>query len=87
MRPSGDRDRAARVGDLHAAGEAVGRVHRDRADAVVAEVLLHLADEHVLLAAVDRDRVVDLGQLVREDGLDDDALDLLDAPDVLCCCG
>ena len=25
--------------------QAVGRVHRDRADAVVAEVLLHLADQ------------------------------------------
>ena len=43
-----------------AAGEAVGRVHRDRADAVVAEVLLDLADEDVRLAAVDGDRVVDL---------------------------
>ena len=52
-------------------------------DAVVAEVLLHLADEHVVLAAVDRDRRVDLGQLVGEDGLDHDALDLLDPTDVL----
>ena len=41
----GHRDRAAGVLDLHAAGQAVGRVHGDRADAVVAEVLLHLADE------------------------------------------
>ena len=32
--------------------------------------------------ALDRDRVVDLGQAVGEDGLDHDALDLLDAPDV-----
>ena len=39
------RDRAAGVDDLHAAREAVGGVHGDRADAVVAEVLLHLADE------------------------------------------
>ena len=31
--------------DLVAALEAVGGVHRDRAHAVVAEVLLHLADE------------------------------------------
>ena len=38
-------DRAAGVDDLHAAREAVGGVHGDRADAVVAEVLLHLADE------------------------------------------
>ena len=34
-----------------AARETVGRVHRDRAHAVVAEVLLDLADEHVLLGA------------------------------------
>ena len=34
-----------------AAREAVGRVHRDRADAVVAEVLLDLADEQLLLGA------------------------------------
>ena len=40
-----DRDRAAGVDDLVAALQAVGRVHRDRADAVVAEVLLDLADQ------------------------------------------
>jgi hypothetical protein len=50
-------------------------------------VLLHLADEDPVLAAVDRDGRGDLGQLVGEDGLDHDALDLLDAPDVLRCCG
>ena len=38
----GDRDRAAGVDHVVAALEAIGRVHRDRADAVVAEVLLHL---------------------------------------------
>ena len=59
MRPSvivadRDGDRAAGVDDLHAAGQAVGGVHGDRAHAVVAEVLLHLADEHLALAAVDR---------------------------------
>ncbi len=52
--PDGDRDRAAGVEHLGAAGEAVGRVHRHRADAVVAEVLLHLADEQAVLAAIDR---------------------------------
>ena len=31
--------------DVDAAGEAVGRVHRDRAHAVVAEMLLHLRDQ------------------------------------------
>jgi hypothetical protein len=34
-----------------------------------------------VVLALDDDRRVDLGQLVREDGLDDDALDLLDS----CC--
>ena len=38
-------DRAARVDDLHPAREPVGRVHGDRAHAVVAEVLLHLRDQ------------------------------------------
>ena len=70
--------------DLVAALEAVGRVHRDRADAVVAEVLLHLADQlgrfAVLVAGhLDLHRRVDLRQLVGEDGVDDDAGDLLDS--------
>ena len=39
------RDRLARVDDLGAARETVGRVHRDRADAIVAEMLLHLRDQ------------------------------------------
>ena len=42
-----DCDRAAEVDDVDAAREAVGRVHGDRADAVVAEVLLHLGDQVV----------------------------------------
>ena len=38
-------------------GEAVRRVHRDRADAVVAEMLLHLRDQDArLLALARRDR-------------------------------
>ena len=40
----GHRDRRARVDHVGAAREAVGRVHRDGADAVVAEMLLHLRD-------------------------------------------
>ena len=40
-------DRAAGVGDLLTAGQAVGRVHRDGAHAVVAEQLLDLADERL----------------------------------------
>ena len=69
--PDRHRDRAAGVAHLRAAREAVGGVHRDRAHAVVAEVLLHLEDEDagvVLVALVlelDLERVVDLGQLAR----------------------
>ena len=103
----GDRDRRAGVDHLEAAREAVGRVHRHGAHAVVAEVLLDLAHEHALAGARadarrlllgggrgtrDRDRVVDLRQALGEHGLDHDALDLLDAPDVALgwrrrCCG
>jgi hypothetical protein len=60
------------------AREAVRRVHGDRAHAVVAEMLLDLADQRAGIATVDRDRIVDLGQVLREGGLDHDALDLLD---------
>ena len=78
----GDGDRRAGVDDVDAAREAVGRLHRDRADAIVAEVLLHLRDQRPAAAVagrhLDRERVVDLRQLVREDGVDDDALDLDD---------
>ena len=64
-----------------AAREPVGRVHRDRADAVVAEVLLHLRDERAARVAfgdLDLEGGVDLGEPVGEDGVDDDALDLDD---------
>src|SRR5206468_1475352 len=88
-----DGDRAAGVAHLGAALEAVGGVHGDRAHAVVAEVLLDLADQlaaaarpgrdALLLAElleVDLEGVVDLGEVLRERGLDHDALDLLDPP-------
>ena len=61
-------------------GEAVGRVHRDRADAVVAEVLLHLRDQRRPCRRLRRTWIssarVDLGQSVREDGVDHDAANL-----------
>ena len=47
----GHGDRAAGVGDLHAARQAVGGVHRDAAHAVVAEVLLDLEHEQRVVAA------------------------------------
>ncbi len=83
----GDRDRLAGVDDVDAAGEPVGRVHRDGANAVVAQVLLHLGHERRRLRALrsgDRDLegVVDRGQGAREHGVDHDALDLDDAADV-----
>ena len=83
-----DRDRAAGVDHGVAAAQAVGRVHRDRADAVVAEVLLDLERQVDRVAAValgdlDLERRVDLGQLIGEDGVDDDADHLLDPADVL----
>ena len=61
-------DRPAGVADLRAPCQAVGRVHRHGAHPVVAQVLLHLADERLLLAVtldVDLERVVDVGQVVR----------------------
>ena len=87
MRPSvgiadGNRDRAAGVDDVGTARETVGGVHRDRAHAVVAEVLLHLRDERrgraVGLVDLDLDGVEDLGQAVGEDRVDHDAFDLDD---------
>ena len=57
--PTGTRDRPAGVDHVDAARDAVGRVHRDRADAVVAEMLLHLGDQ------VDRGRPSRSGTLIR----------------------
>src|SRR4030081_2397714 len=89
--PPGHRDRRPRVDHLEPTCETVRRVHRDRTHTVIADVLLDLAHEHALpgdradpgrlllevgLRAGDRDRVVDLGTTVGEDGLDHDALDL-----------
>ncbi len=79
----GHGDRGAGVDDGVAAAQAVGGVHRDRADAVVAEVLLDLEREvervaTVALGDLDLEGRVDLGQAVREDDVDDDADHLLD---------
>ena len=52
------------------------------ANAVVAEMLLHLCDQRAAAAVggryLDRQGVVDPGQNVREDGVDDNALDFDD---------
>src|SRR5579862_3545057 len=76
-----DGDGPPRVDDLDAARKAVGGVHRDGAHAVVAQVLLHLRDQlarAAVLGHLDAQRVVDLRQPAREDGVEDDALDLDD---------
>ena len=49
--PTGIDNRRAGVDGLHPALHAVGRLHRDRAHAVLAEVLLHLRDDVDLLPA------------------------------------
>ena len=82
------RDRLAGVLRAHAAHHAVGRLHGDRADAVFAEVLLHLADDvhrnAGLLARVDdAHRVVDRRQVALvELDVDDRTDDLNDFPDI-----
>src|SRR5665648_799616 len=78
----------AGVDDFDAAREAVGGVHGDGPDLVVAEVLLHFADDLPQLAvtAVDADRegVVDGRDLVREADVDDRPDDLDDCACVHC---
>ena len=82
-----DRDRTAGVDHFVAALQAVGGVHGDRSDSIVAEVLLNLADQiHVrpvaLTGDLDLERRVDLGQLLVEDRIDHDAGHRLDPADV-----
>ena len=63
--PTGNR-RPAEICRGHPALEAVGRFHRHRADAILAEVLLHLDDDVegiVAGLAGDPNGVVDRGQL------------------------
>jgi hypothetical protein len=83
----GHRDGATGVNDVETARKAVRRVHRDRAHAVVAQMLLHLRDEPLRSLAVgarhlDGEGVVDLGQRSGEDGVDDHALDLEQGADL-----
>ena len=71
---------------VHAALQAVGRLHRDRAHAAFAEVLFDLGDDVDLLARGqgrhDAERVVDGGQVsALELDVDDGADDLDDLAD------
>ena len=81
-RAHGHRDRSTGVDDGDTPREAVGGVHRDRADAVVTQVLLHLGDQRAG-RQLDLEGAEDLGEVVGEDGVEHDALDLDDLPDVL----
>ena len=80
------RDVVAGVADLHAALQAVGRTHRDRADHAVAELLLDLErqallDELVAGVLLQHQRVVDVRHRVaRELDVDDRADALNDGP-------
>jgi hypothetical protein len=72
-----DGDRAAGVEHLDPAGQTVGGRHGHGADPVVAEVLLHFADDLDSVAAHDLDGVEDPRQLAgRELDVDDRAGDL-----------
>ena len=80
LRADRHRDRLAGIDDLGAAHQPVGRVHRDRAHGVLAEMLRHF--EHQGAAAVvDVQRVQDRRQLAVEMDIDDGADDLGDRAD------
>ena len=77
-----DRDRFASIDYLGAAHEPVGRIHRDRAHGVLAEMLRHF--EHQRAAAViDVQRVQDRRQFAVEMDIDDRADDLGDRADII----
>ena len=75
-----DLDRLAGIGDLRAAHEAFGRIHRDGAHGGFAQVLRDLEHEP-LAVVVGLERVEDLGQMVLELHVDDGADDLGDLAD------
>ncbi len=77
--------------NAHAARHAVGRLHRHRSHAVLAEVLLDFGHDIDLLDADttlgdDSNGVVDLREAFGELDVDDRADDLHDPADLLCCC-
>jgi len=60
-------DRRAGIHHRHAAGDAVGAAHGDRAHLVLPDVLLHFggeADRHVAARILQHQGVVDLGQVL-----------------------
>ena len=79
-RADGHADLAAGGGDALAAGQALGRVHGDRADEVLAEMLGDLEDEAVAII-VGLERGEDRRKLALERDVDDRADDLRDRAD------
>ena len=59
----GDGDGTSRIENLDAPRQAVGSIHGNAADAILAQVLLHFQHQPPLLRAQDLERVPDLGQL------------------------
>ena len=78
----GHRNGASGVGDLLAAHEAFGRVHRDGAHGRFAQMLRHFQHQPVAVV-VGFERVHDLGQFAFELHVDDGAHHLRDAADLV----
>ena len=83
LRADGDADLRAGVGDFLAAGQTLGRIHRDRADSVLTEMLRDF--EHEAVAVVRRlERVENRGEAILLEGhVDDGADDLADTADAV----
>ena len=86
LRTDRDGDRGAEILGDHAALHAIGRLHRDGADAVLAQVLLDLGDDvdlpRLLGVCLDAQGVVNLRKAARlELDVDDGTNDLDDASD------
>jgi hypothetical protein len=83
LRADGNADLRAGVGDGLAAGQALGRVHRDRADGVLAEMLGDFEDQAVAVI-VGLERRKDRRQHAAiERNVDDGADHLADAADIV----
>jgi hypothetical protein len=85
LRSDRNQNRVAGVDHGRAAGQTVGRVHCDRADPILAEMLLHLADQRGILAVLagegDFQRVEDIRELpLGELGVNDGSDNLDDLP-------
>ncbi len=86
-----NRDRLTEIDHLHAALQAVGRLHRNRSNPVLSQMLLDLDDDVDRIAAgsrgLDAERMVDFGKMSRFELDVDHGPDNLDDPaDLLYLC-